>query len=218
LKSWSSLEQDWNGTWKLFYPNKWRWVTVCLDILRLSMMSQHESMKQYRTQMLILYKKSPEGFRDFIGTVLITIWHVESGFRDFIETVLITIWHVDFDQSNYGLNEDGQSKLSITDAASVWKSNSVFLFLRLISGHEHSWWSAKENCLEPPCPSNGIWFYSLTSDFKFFKFNKNYSKLKRWIQFKKYWSQSFINPKWLTNIASAICAPINAPKMKHCVV
>jgi len=28
LKSWSSLEQEWNGTWKLFYPNTWRWVTV----------------------------------------------------------------------------------------------------------------------------------------------------------------------------------------------
>ena len=35
---------------------------------------------------------------------------------------------------------------------------------------------------------------------------------------EKYLNQSFINPKCLTNIASAICAPINAPKMKHCVV
>ena len=46
------------------------------------------------TKMLILYRKSP-------------------GYRDFIETVLITIWHVDFYQSNEGLNCDSQSGLSI---------------------------------------------------------------------------------------------------------
>ena len=28
LKSWISLEQEWNRTWKLFYPNTtWRWIT-----------------------------------------------------------------------------------------------------------------------------------------------------------------------------------------------